>query len=56
MEKFLTDNGTSFINEDWKNLAKALSFKHIQSSPRNPRANGCIEKGTQFPEKNNEKD
>ena len=42
MEKFLSDNGTSFINEDWKNLAKALSFCHIQSSPKNPRANGCI--------------
>ena len=42
MEKFIPDNGTSFINEDWKNLAKALSFCHIQSSPRNPRANGCI--------------
>ena len=43
IEKFLSDNGTSFINEDWRNLAKALSFTHIQSSPRNPRANGCIE-------------
>ena len=42
-EKFLLDNGTSFINEDWRNLAKVLSFKHIQSSPRNPRANGHIE-------------
>ena len=42
-EKFLSDNGTSFINEHWKNLAKALAFTHIQSSPRNPRANGRIE-------------
>ena len=42
-DKFLSDNGTSLINEDWRNLAKALSFKHIQSSPRNPRANGWIE-------------
>ena len=42
-EKFLSDNGTSFINEHWKNLAKALAFTHIQSSPRNPQANGCIE-------------
>ena len=42
MEKFLSDNGTSFINEHWKNLAKALAFTHIQSSPRNPQANGCI--------------
>ena len=41
-EKFLSDNGTSFINEDRKNLAKTLSFRHIQSSPRNPRANGHI--------------
>ena len=37
------DNGMSFINKDWRNLAKALSFKNIQSSTRNPRANGCIE-------------
>ena len=35
-EKFLSDNGTSFINEHWTNLAKALAFTHIQSSPRNP--------------------
>ena len=42
-EKFLSDNGTSFINEHWKNLAKALAFKHFQSSPRNPRVNGKIE-------------
>ena len=38
MEKFLSDNGTRFINEHWRNLAKALSFTHIQSSARNPRA------------------
>ena len=43
MEKFLSDNGTIFTNEDWKNLAKALSLKHIQYSPRNSRANDCIE-------------
>ena len=43
MEKFLSDNGTSFINEHWRNLAKTLVFMHIQSSPRNPRANGHIE-------------
>ena len=48
MEKFLSDNGTSFIHEDWKNLAKALSFCHIQSSPRNPRANGHIKNGHDF--------
>ena len=42
MEKFLSDNATSFINEDWRNLAKALLFRHIQSSPRNPRVNGRI--------------
>ena len=42
-EKFLSDNGTSFINEHWKNLAKALAFTHIQSSPRNPRVNSHIE-------------
>ena len=41
-EKFLSDNGTSFINEHWRNLAEALAFTHIQSSPRNPRANGRI--------------
>ena len=42
-EKFLSDNCTSFINEHWQNLAKALAFKHIQSSSRNPRANRKIE-------------
>ena len=42
-EKFLSHNGTSFVNDNWKNLAKALAFKHIHSSPRNPRANGKIE-------------
>ena len=42
MEKFLSDNGISFINKHWRNLAKALSFTHIQSSPKNPRANSHI--------------
>ena len=42
MEKFLSDNGMSFINEHRKNLAKALAFTHIQSSLRKPRANGRI--------------
>ena len=42
-KKFLSDNGTSFVNDNWKNLAKVLAFKHIHSSPRNPRANGKIE-------------
>ena len=28
-KKFLSDNGTSFINEHWKNLAKVLAFTHI---------------------------
>ena len=55
-EKFLLDNGTSFINKDWRNLAKDLSFKHIQSSPRNPIANGHIENVHNFLKKNNEKD
>ena len=41
-EKFLSNNGTSFINEHWKNLVKALAFTHIQSNLRNPRANVCI--------------
>ena len=48
MKKFLPDNGTSFINKHWRNLAKALSFTHIQSSPRNPRANGHIENVNNF--------
>ena len=42
MEKFMSDSGTSFINEHWRNLAKILAFTHIQSSPRNLRANGRI--------------
>ena len=42
-EKFWSDNDTSFINEHWKNLAKALAFTYIQSSPQNPTANGRIE-------------
>ena len=54
-EKFLSDNGTSFTNEDWRNLAKALSFKHIQSSPRNPRANGCIKNVHNFLKRTMEK-
>ena len=37
MEKFLLDNGTSFINEHWKNLAKALAFTHIQCSMETPK-------------------
>ena len=56
MEKFLSDNGTSFINKHWKNLAKALAFTHIQSCPRNPREKQSHRKYAQFPERNNEKD
>ena len=48
MQKFLSDNGTSFINKHWKNLTKALAFTHIQSSPRNPRANGRIKNMRNF--------
>ena len=48
MEKFLSDNGTNFINEHWRNLAKALAFTHIQSSQRNPKANHRIEKVHNF--------
>ena len=51
MEKFLSDNGSSFINEDWKNLAKALLLHHIQSSPRNPRANSRIKNVHNFPKR-----
>ena len=43
MEKFLSGNGTSFINKHWKNLAKAPAFTHIQSSLRNPQVNSHIE-------------
>ena len=39
-----------------KNLAKALAFTHIQSSPRNPREKQSHRKYAQFPERNNEKD
>ena len=56
MEKFLLDNGTSFINEDWKNLAKALSLKYIKSSPRNPRANGHIKNVHNFLKRTMKKD
>ena len=42
-EIFLSDNGTIFINEHWRNLAKALAFTYIQSSPRNRQVNGHIE-------------
>ena len=30
-EKFLSDNGTSFINEDWRNLAETLLLCHIEN-------------------------
>ena len=33
----------SFINKDWRNLTKALDFKHFQSNPKSPRSNGKIE-------------
>ena len=55
MEKFLSDNGTSFINEHWKNLAKALAFTDIQSSPRNPKVNSRIENVHNFLKRTMEK-
>ena len=55
MEKFLSDNSMSFINKHWKNLAKALAFTYIQSSLRNPRANGHIENVNNFLKRNMKK-
>ena len=48
MDKFLSKNITRFINEDQQNLVNALSFKYIQCSPQNPRANGKIENVQNF--------
>ena len=55
-EKFLSDNGTSFINEHWNNLAKALAFTDIRFSLRKSQSEWSHRKCAQFSEKNNEKD
>ena len=42
-EKFLSDNRSTFINEEWKILAKGLDCKYFQSSLGHLYANGKVE-------------
>ena len=42
-ELLMTDNGTQFVSEEFKSLAKDWSFKQVTSSPTYPQSNGLVE-------------
>ena len=43
LEVLITDNGRSFISEDFKQFAVKWSFVHKMSSPRYPKGNAHAE-------------
>jgi len=43
-EKILTDQGTNFTSEMFKNTCKLLQIKKIQTSAYHPESNGALEK------------
>ena len=42
-KRLISDNGTSFINKDMKNLIEAYYIKHGRSTPYYPQGNGQTE-------------
>ena len=41
---FMSDNGTQFVSQEFKNFANVWSFQTITSSPRYPQSNGLSER------------
>lgn len=39
----ITDNGTQFASEDWKNALAELEIQHLKASITYPQANGYVE-------------
>ena len=44
VEIIQSDNGKEFNNAQFEQMCLDLNIKHINSSPYNPRANGCVER------------
>lgn len=46
-EKLMTDNGSQYASQSFKEFAKEWDFRHVTSSPRYPQSNGFIERQVQ---------
>jgi hypothetical protein len=46
-EQLVTDNGPSFISEDFKQFMKKNGIQHIRTSPHHPSSNGLAERAVQ---------
>lgn len=44
----VSDNGTAFTSEEFKNYCKLSGIKHVTSAPRHPSTNGLAEKAVQI--------
>ncbi|PIK51510.1 hypothetical protein BSL78_11615 [Apostichopus japonicus] len=47
-EKLVSDNGSQYSSQSFKDFAKQWNFSHITSSPRYPQSNGFIERQVQI--------
>ena len=46
-ERFISDNGTQYSSEEFKQFADTYGFEHVTSSPLYPRSNGFAERMVQ---------
>ena len=47
VERFITDNGTEFCNEDMREVASALDILHLTTGANSPWQNGTVERNHQ---------
>jgi hypothetical protein len=40
VERVMTDNGSAYRSQDWRNACGALALRHIRTKPYTPRTNG----------------
>ena len=46
-ENMISDNGTQYSSEEFKEFSKTYKFKHLTSSPKYPKGNGVAERAIQ---------